>query len=124
VNDQHGHLVGTRLLAEIGYRIKSHLRLIDYAFRYGGDEFVIVLPQTGVDAALAVAKRVQQSFREEPFLRDEGVSVIVKSSIGIACYPQDAKSANDIIVRADEQMYAVKNTTRDAIAVAGLGHLG
>ena len=124
VNDQHGHLVGTRLLAEIGYRIKSHLRLIDYAFRYGGDEFVIVLPQTGVDAALAVAKRVQQSFREEPFLRDEGVSVIVKSSIGIACYPQDAKSANDIIVRADEQMYAVKNTTRDAIAVAGLGHIG
>lgn len=124
VNDQHGHLVGTRLLTEIGYRIKTHLRLIDYAFRYGGDEFVIVLPQTGVEAALAVAKRVQQSFRNEPFLRDEGLGVSVSSSIGIACFPNDAGSANEIIVRADEQMYAVKNSTRDAIAVVGMGNIG
>ena len=56
VNDTHGHLVGSKLLAEIGYLIKAQLRLIDYAFRYGGDEFVILLPQTGKDAALVVAQ--------------------------------------------------------------------
>ena len=55
VNDTHGHLVGSKLLAEIGYLIKAQLRLIDFAFRYGGDEFVVLLPQTGKDAALVVA---------------------------------------------------------------------
>ena len=50
VNDTHGHLIGSKLLTEIGYLIKAQLRLIDYAFRYGGDEFVVLLPQTGKDA--------------------------------------------------------------------------
>src|SRR5207302_9908740 len=52
VNDTKGHLVGSRLLAEVGYLIKAQLRLIDFAFRYGGDEFVVLLPQTGKDAAV------------------------------------------------------------------------
>src|SRR5512143_783073 len=59
VNDTHGHLVGSKLLAEVGYKIKIHLRLIDYAFRYGGDEFVILLPQTSKDSGLVVARRLQ-----------------------------------------------------------------
>ena len=54
VNDTHGHLIGSKLLAEIGYLVKAQLRLIDFAFRYGGDEFVILLPQTGKDSALVV----------------------------------------------------------------------
>src|SRR5256712_6669439 len=63
VNDTHGHLVGSKLLAEVGYVIKSHLRLIDYAFRYGGDEFVILLPQTSKEAALIVARRLLEVMR-------------------------------------------------------------
>ncbi len=55
VNDTHGHLIGSRLLAEIGNALKSHCRLIDFAFRYGGDEFVILLPQTSKENALNVA---------------------------------------------------------------------
>ena len=58
VNDTHGHLVGSRLLAEIGNALKVHCRLIDFAFRYGGDEFVILLPQTSKDNALNVARRL------------------------------------------------------------------
>ena len=61
VNDTHGHLVGSKLLAEIGYLIKAQLRLIDFAFRYGGDEFVVLLPQTGKDSALVVARRMRDS---------------------------------------------------------------
>src|SRR5437667_9079601 len=57
VNDTHGHLIGSKLLAEIGYLIKAQLRLIDFALRYGGDEFVVLLPQTGQDSALVVARR-------------------------------------------------------------------
>jgi diguanylate cyclase (GGDEF)-like protein len=121
VNDTHGHLVGSRLLGEIGYRIKSHLRLIDFAFRYGGDEFVILLPQTTKDSALVVAKRLQDTLRTEPFLQEEGLSLQVRASMGLAGFPEDAKTAHDIIRAADEQMYIVKNTSRDAISVARMG---
>src|SRR5947207_8620718 len=67
VNDVHGHLIGSRLLSEIGYRIKATLRLIDYAFRYGGDEFVVLLPQTGKEQAVVVAKRLRDIIRSSPF---------------------------------------------------------
>src|SRR5919198_1510161 len=71
VNDTHGHLVGSKLLAEVGYFIKSHLRLIDFAFRYGGDEFVILLPQTSKEAALIVARRLLEQMRVIEFLKQE-----------------------------------------------------
>src|SRR5438309_8498387 len=123
VNDTHGHLVGSKLLAEVGYLIKSHLRLIDYAFRYGGDEVVILLPQTSKDAALIVAKRLLESMRESRYLLDEMLNLNIRASLGLATYPDDAKSAHEIIRQADEMMYSVKNTTRDNIAVAQQGLL-
>ncbi|HEU5452686.1 MAG TPA: sensor domain-containing diguanylate cyclase [Terriglobales bacterium] len=123
VNDTHGHLIGSKLLAEIGYAIKSHLRLIDYAFRYGGDEFVILLPQTSKDSALIVAKRLLENFRKNTYLNDEGLHLNVRASFGMASYPEDAKSAHEIIRQADEMMYLVKNSTRDNIAIAQQGML-
>jgi len=65
VNDTHGHLVGSKLLAEIGYLVKAQLRLIDFAFRYGGDEFVIVLPQASKENAFIVAKRLHRMIGEK-----------------------------------------------------------
>ena len=121
VNDTFGHLIGSKLLSEIGYLIKAQLRLIDYAFRYGGDEFVILLPQTSKDAALNVARRLRDNLRTTPFCSDEGLNLTVKASIGLATYPHDAKTPHDIIRQADEMMYLVKNTTRDNIGVAQRG---
>src|SRR6266481_7046797 len=121
VNDGHGHLVGSRLLHEIGYRIKAQLRLIDYAFRYGGDEFVVLLPQTGKDQALHVAKRLRDAMRASMFCKEEGLNLNVRASIGLATYPHDAKSPHDVIRQADEMMYLVKNTTRDNIGIAQRG---
>ena len=123
VNDTHGHLVGSKLLAEVGYVIKSHLRLIDYAFRYGGDEFVILLPQTSKEAALIVARRLLEVMRLSEFMATEGLKLNVRCSMGLATYPEDAKSAHEIIRQADEMMYSVKNTTRDNIAIAQQGML-
>src|SRR5207248_2227975 len=100
VNDTHGHLVGSKLLAEIGFKIKSQLRLIDFAFRYGGDEFVVLLPQTGKDSGLVVAKRLRDGFRGATFLNDENLHINVRCSIGMATYPEDAKSAHEIIRQA------------------------
>src|SRR6478672_928096 len=118
VNDTHGHLVGSKLLNEIGFMIKSHLRLIDYAFRYGGDEFVVLLPQTGKESGLVVARRLLDSFRNSKFLKDENLNLNIRASLGLAAYPDDAKSAHEIIRQADEMMYEVKNSTRDNIAIA------
>jgi diguanylate cyclase (GGDEF)-like protein len=123
VNDTHGHLIGSKLLAEVGYFIKSHLRLIDFAFRYGGDEFVILLPQTSKEAALIVARRLLEQMRMIEFLKQEKLNLAVRASLGLATYPEDAKSAHEIIRQADEMMYAVKNSTRDNIAVAQQGLL-
>src|SRR5205807_3088055 len=101
VNDTHGHLVGSKLLSEVGYSIKAHLRLIDSAFRYGGDEFVILLPQTSKDAALVVARRLLDLFRNSAFCKEEALNLNVRASIGLATYPGDANSAHDIISLAD-----------------------
>jgi diguanylate cyclase (GGDEF)-like protein len=121
VNDTHGHLIGSKLLAEIGYLIKAQLRLIDYAFRYGGDEFVILLPQTAKDAALVVARRLRDTLRTTLFCQEEGLNLNVRASIGVATYPHDAKTPHDVIRQADEMMYLVKNTTRDNIGIAQRG---
>ena len=121
VNDTHGHLIGSKLLAEIGYLIKAQLRLIDYAFRYGGDEFVVLLPQTGKDQALYVAKRLRDALRVTNFCKEEGLNLNVRASMGLATYPHDAKSPHDVIRQADEMMYLVKNTSRDNIGIAQRG---
>jgi len=97
--------------------------LIDFAFRYGGDEFVVLLPQTGKDQALVVAKRLRDALRASAFCREEGLNLNVRASIGVATYPHDARSAHDVIRQADGMMYMVKNSTRDNIGVAQRGML-
>jgi len=113
--------VGSRLLAEVGYRIKAQLRLIDFAFRYGGDEFVVLLPQTTKDQAVVVAKRLQDSLRSGTFCTEQGLNLTVRASMGLATFPHDAQTPHDIIRQADEMMYVVKNTTRDNIGIVSRG---
>jgi len=123
VNDNCGHLIGSKLLANIGVKIKQHLRLIDYAFRYGGDEFVVLLPQTSKQAALVVARRLRDLLRNTQFEFEGDVKLNVRASMGVATYPEDALDSHGLIRQADEMMYMVKNATRDAIAVCGLGSI-
>jgi diguanylate cyclase (GGDEF)-like protein len=123
VNDTHGHLVGSRLLAEIGEALKTNCRLIDFAFRYGGDEFVILLPQTSKDNALNVSKRLHKLIRETVWLQAEGLNIHVTPSIGLAAYPVDSKTKEGLLHLADEAMYLVKNTNRDSVAAANMGIL-
>jgi diguanylate cyclase (GGDEF)-like protein len=75
VNDLHGHLTGSRLLAEIARTIKHNVRGIDSAFRYGGDEFIVLLPQTGKDAALEVTQRLLHALRDTRYLLSEGLEL-------------------------------------------------
>src|SRR5216683_606585 len=123
VNDTHGHLVGSRLLAEIGNALKEHCRLIDFAFRYGGDEFVILLPQTSKENALNVARRLHKLIRENTWLVPEGLNIKLTPSVGVASYPVDSRSKEGLLHLADEAMYLVKNTRRDSVAAANMGIL-
>jgi diguanylate cyclase (GGDEF)-like protein len=123
VNDTHGHLVGSRLLAEIGNALKAHSRLIDFAFRYGGDEFVLLLPQTSKDNALNVARRLHKLIRETTWLSAEGLNIRLTPSLGVASFPVDSRTKEGLLHLADEAMYLVKNTNRDSVAAANIGIL-
>ena len=123
VNDTHGHLVGSRLLAEMGEALKTNCRLIDFAFRYGGDEFVILLPQTSKDNAINVAKRLHRLIRDSVWLKEEGLNIHITPSVGLAAYPIDSKTKEGLLHLADEAMYLVKNTNRDSVAAANMGIL-
>jgi len=123
VNDTHGHLVGSRLLAEIGEALKTNCRLIDFAFRYGGDEFVLLLPQTSKENAINVARRLHKLIRETVWLKSEGLKIRLTPSMGLAAYPVDSKTKEGLLHLADEAMYQVKNANRDRVAAANMGIL-
>jgi len=123
VNDTYGHLAGSKLLSEIGEAVKEKCRMIDMAFRYGGDEFVILLPQTSKENALGVAQRIHRLIRETVWLQESGINARISSSIGVASYPTDSRTKAELLHLADEAMYLVKNTTRDSVAATGIGLL-
>ncbi|MGH9712531.1 MAG: diguanylate cyclase [Candidatus Acidiferrales bacterium] len=123
VNDTYGHLMGSKLLAEIGEAIKDKCRLIDLAFRYGGDEFVVLLPQTSKENALGVARRLHKLIREAVWLKEPGLNVHITASVGVASYPSDSRTKAELLHLADEAMYLVKNSTRDSVAAASVGVL-
>jgi diguanylate cyclase (GGDEF)-like protein len=123
VNDTFGHLVGSRLLADVGQIVKSACRRIDFAFRYGGDEFVIVLPQALKENAFIVAHRLHKIIGEKHWLTDQGLDIRFTASIGVASFPSDAKTKLELLHLADEAMYAIKNTTRNGVAAAKIGVL-
>jgi diguanylate cyclase (GGDEF)-like protein len=123
INDMHGHLVGSKMLAQVGLVLQQHLRLIDMAFRYGGDEFVVMLPQTSKRSAVQVARRLHKLLGEHVYLEDEGLQLHVTASFGLASFPTDATNRADLIHMADAAMYDVKKSTRNNIAVANQGVL-
>ncbi|OFZ20040.1 MAG: hypothetical protein A2Z20_08120 [Bdellovibrionales bacterium RBG_16_40_8] len=117
VNDTRGHWVGSRLLIEMGRALKENIRRSDYAFRYGGDEFVIVLTRTDSEKAKFVAERLRTIIECTDFLI-EGEKIKLTLSIGLATYPDHAKTYKDIIKIADEAMYCGKNKSRNIVFVA------
>jgi diguanylate cyclase (GGDEF)-like protein len=103
-NDRYGHLSGDSLLRQIGGIIKTTIRETDQAFRYGGDEFAVLLPQTSVEAATRVAERV----RTHIFARVSMDAVPVSVSLGLATWPEDGVGPNDVISAADTALYQAK----------------
>lgn len=115
VNDTYGHLVGSAVLAEVGELLTECIRGVDYAFRYGGDEFALVLIETGADGARGVAERVRDSFRDREFMKSRGLALKLTASIGVATFPDDGEDAESLIRAADEAMYRVKAAGRNGV---------
>jgi diguanylate cyclase (GGDEF)-like protein len=120
VNDTHGHLVGSRLLAETGGLMKRCLGPNNSAFRYGGDEFVALLPGMGKAAASGTTMALCEELRNARFLEGAGLSLRLSGSFGLATFPEDGSTVPTILRAADTMMYEAK-VTRDNVAVAGKG---
>ncbi|HEY8280812.1 MAG TPA: GGDEF domain-containing protein [Bdellovibrionota bacterium] len=118
VNDTHGHLIGSRLLYEVGQEIKRTLRESDITFRYGGDEFVIILAHTGLEDAVVVAERIRLQVEKKRFLAREALDIRLTASIGVASVPDHATSKQQILKAADEALYGVKKAVRNRVIAA------
>ena len=118
VNDTYGHLNGSKLLAEAAKIISSGLRKVDMACRYGGDEFLIVMPQVSKKQAYQAAEKLRASINKHAFLKEDGLNLHITASFGVAAIPDDAKDATELIQLADQAMYRVKNKARDAVEMA------
>jgi diguanylate cyclase (GGDEF)-like protein len=115
-NDRFGHAVGDRILASIGDIITRSLRKVDYAFRYGGEEFVIILPETSLENAILTTDRLRQRIEQEasssvPEALDSSITV----SAGVACYPEDGTTREDLFTLMDSYLYKAKSMGKNIV---------
>jgi diguanylate cyclase (GGDEF)-like protein len=119
INDSHGHLAGSRALFEAATVIRGSARETDVVARFGGDEFSVVLPDTGPAGAWAVGERVRDRIAAHQFLAADGLDIRLTASVGIATLPEAADSAESLLRAADAAMYRVKDRGKNGIEAAG-----
>jgi len=118
VNDAHGHLFGSRALVEAAAVIRGSARETDVVARFGGDEFSVILPDTGGEGAFAVGERVRERIAEHRFLAGDGLDIHLTASVGVATLPDVAASADELVQAADKAMYLVKDSGKNGIQAA------
>ncbi|MBF0531553.1 MAG: GGDEF domain-containing protein [Candidatus Omnitrophica bacterium] len=118
-NDQYGHFTGDQVLREVGQVIKTNIREIDIDGRFGGEEFCVILPDTGSDGAKYAAERIRLAM-EKTVVRAYDGTYQVTLSIGIATFPQDGKTAEEILEKADWALYRAKQQGRNRVAAVGV----
>jgi diguanylate cyclase (GGDEF)-like protein len=124
VNARFGHGAGSRTVREVSRRLLSAIRGSDRAFRYGGDEFCLVLPATDLLGARELCERLRGAIGEKPFVVDSATHIKVTASFGIAAYPEHARTSLGLIKCADEAMQRAKSSGKNAVWVAGDGEPG
>lgn len=111
INDQYGHLVGDIILKDLAEMIASAIRLVDVAARFGGEEFVVLLPQTNAEGGLAVAEKIRSKIEAQSFSNTEQIALTV--SIGISCYEKGTASELSLLHEADLALYDAKKGGRN-----------
>ena len=119
VVDARGHLNGSRAIQEVAATIRDCLEAPAWAVAYAGDEFIVVLPERGREAALAKAEDIKAKMAATAYLTGTGRSVRLSASFGIATYPDDAHDLQGLLALGDQALFSVKRTGRGGIASAG-----
>ncbi|MEB3236542.1 MAG: diguanylate cyclase [Candidatus Sericytochromatia bacterium] len=114
-NDAHGHLLGDQVLRSLAHVLKESVRETDVVARYGGEEFAVILPETPLDAALAVVSRFRSRLRQHPFWGRSQTPVQITVSIGLAHHATSRSTADELLDRADQALYAAKHGGRDRV---------
>jgi diguanylate cyclase (GGDEF)-like protein len=119
VNDGHGHLIGTKLLLELGVILRQTLRESDLIYRYGGDEFVVLVPKANTLEGKMIGERLLSEIKNNEFLKgyDGPHPFRLFVSIGISTFPQDAKTRQEILSMADQMMYQAKRFGRGQVCM-------
>lgn len=116
VNDQHGHDVGDEVIVEFANRLRKRVRGVDLACRYGGEEFVVVMPETDISLAGIVAERIRRSIAEHPFIVEKGAKQLsITVSVGVAAREEDDNDPDKILKRADVALYSAKKSGRNQV---------
>lgn len=115
VNDDYGHAAGDTVLQAIALLIHKGLRPIDIASRYGGEEFVIILPETEKQTAIQIAERIRKDIEKYEVDLPSNQRIRVTASFGVASYHEDGEGQQEILAKADEAMYLAKNSGRNQV---------
>jgi diguanylate cyclase (GGDEF)-like protein len=115
LNDTHGHPAGDAVLRQVAALLAERTRAADIVGRYGGDEFLLVLPETTATEAGLFAQQLRAALAEEPYVTTAGEQIPIHASFGIAAYPEDAPDANGLVALADANLYSSKRRGGDAI---------
>ena len=117
VVDTYGHLNGSQALKEVAATIRAAIREPDYGVAYGGDEFVIILPDFDKETAIQTSKEIQGLMALTSYLGGNGIKVNLKASYGISTFPEDAEDLPKLLAKADALMFEIKNKGKNAIGV-------
>ncbi len=118
INDQNDHLIGSRVLVEVGKILLKCVREVDTVIRYGGDEYVVILVDADYDVAMRVAERIRLSIEKHKFIEEDGLNLHITASIGIATYPIHTKDKKELLKIADKAMYRAKDLSRNVVYLA------
>ncbi len=118
LNDAYGHPTGDLVLRHMARLLKEQTRASDIVGRYGGDEFLLILPETGPVEAATLAEKLRDALDESPCMTLSGERISIRASFGIAAYPQDARDGNELIAVADANLYVSKRGGGDAVTVS------
>jgi diguanylate cyclase (GGDEF)-like protein len=118
INDSHGHLFGSRALVEAAAVVRGSARETDVVARFGGDEFALVLPDTGGEGAFQVGERIRDRIAAHRFLAEDGLDIHLTASVGVATLPDVATAPDELIQAADMAMYRVKQSGKNGIQAA------
>ena len=119
VNDTYGHDAGDAVLRQLGHFLKEHTRGGDIACRYGGEEFILILPEASLEQTHACAEKYRQGFKALPLLHNGRLIDSTTLSFGVAAYPEHGTTREAVLRAADAALYRAKHEGRDRVAVAG-----